>query len=189
VKLVQDSFDVVFVCTGNRFRSPIAAAVFSAATAGMPVRVHSLGTLDLNGAPALPEAFRLGSAYGLDLSGHRSRNLRDLPLGDVDLVVGFEPIHLVRAVVDGGARPNRSFLLEELVEELEGSELPDAEGDFQRARVAVALARVRRRSSRSTPMPIRDPFGRSPAEYEQTAARVHNLAVRLAAVLFGSTRD
>jgi hypothetical protein len=40
------SFEVVFVCTGNRFRSPLAAALFGRATAGLPVSVSSRGTLD-----------------------------------------------------------------------------------------------------------------------------------------------
>ena len=185
---MQDSFDVVFVCTGNRFRSPIAAAVFSSAVAGMPVRVHSVGTLEGNEAPVLPEASRLGSAHGLDLSEHRSRSLRDLPLADADLVVGFEPIHVTRAVVDGGARPNRSFLLAELVEVLEGSELPDGDVGLQRARAAVALAGVRRRRRKPAAPPIPDPFGGSQREYERIGARVRDLAGRLPALLFGRAR-
>jgi low molecular weight protein-tyrosine phosphatase len=185
---VRDRFDVVFVCTGNRFRSPIAAAVFSAAAAGMPVRIHSVGTLERNDAPVLPEASRLGSSYGLDLSEHRSRNLRELPLADADLVVGFEPIHVTRAVVDGGARPNRSFLLAELVDVLEGCELPDADRGLQRARAAVALAGVRRRARESAAPPIPDPFGGSQQEYERIGARVRDLAGQLAGLLFGRAR-
>ena len=39
-----DELQVVFVCTGNRFRSPLAAALFREATSGLPVDVRSMGT-------------------------------------------------------------------------------------------------------------------------------------------------
>lgn len=181
---MSDRFDIVFVCTGNRFRSPIAAAAFAAAAADHPVRVHSLGMLDMRGAPALPEALRICSSLGLDLSNHRSRRLSDLPLGGVDLVIGFERKHVVSAVVHGGAPPERSFLLAELVETLEASELPDAEDAVARARCAVALVGERRPED-ATSMSIPDPYGASDAEYERTAAHVRDLAARLAALLFG----
>ena len=179
---MEDTFDVVFVCTGNRFRSPIAAAVFAAATAGQPVRTRSLGTLNVSGAPALPEAQRVCSLYGLDLSRHRSRRLGDLPLEDSDLVVGFEPKHVARAVVDGSARRQRSFLLTELVETLDECELLKAGNAVSCARAAVWMAHERRADGHA--MPIPDPFGGSPSEYEHTAALVHDLTTRLAGLLF-----
>ena len=66
---------VAFVCTGNRFRSPIAEALFVRDTEGLPVRTESLGTLDLGPRPAVPEAVALAETMGLDLSGHLARSL------------------------------------------------------------------------------------------------------------------
>jgi protein-tyrosine-phosphatase len=51
--LSADVFRVAFVCTGNRFRSPLAAALFRSAAEGLPVEVASAGTLDLGGVGAL----------------------------------------------------------------------------------------------------------------------------------------
>jgi low molecular weight protein-tyrosine phosphatase len=181
---VKDAFEVVFVCTGNRFRSPIAAAVFASETAGKPVHVYSLGTLDLEGEPAFPEALRACSSFGLDLSSHRSRGLGGRSLRDADLVVGFERAHVARAVVDAGAPPEKSFLLDELVEGLEASEQPPVGNELARARAIVALAEGRVPEKR-TSLGISDPVGGSDDEYERTAIRVRDLASKLGTLLFG----
>lgn len=181
---MTDSFDVVFVCTGNRFRSPIAAATFAAETRGRPVHVSSLGTLELAGAPALAEAVMLSAAEGLDLSSHRSRCLDDVDLRDAELVVGFEPKHVARSVIDAGAARERSFLLGELVEALEADALPDDDDPVARARRAVAAADERRGTLGAAPPPIADPYGGTAADYERAAARVRELTIRLAGALF-----
>ena len=97
------SFSIAFVCTGNRFRSPLARAFVERLTLGLPIEVVTAGTLEIEGAPVLSEAQELGTWCGVDLSGHRSLPLSKLPLGDLDLVLGFEEQHVRRAVVDAGA--------------------------------------------------------------------------------------
>jgi protein-tyrosine phosphatase len=181
---MSDRFDVVFVCTGNRFRSPIAAATFAVATRGQPVRVRSFGTLELAGAPALPEAVTLSAAEGLDLSVHRSCSLDGVDLREADLVVGFESKHIARAVVDARAARERSFLLGELVEALEADALPDGADPLARARRGVAAAEARRGTVGAAPPPIPDPYGGTPADYERAAERVRDLTLRLAEALF-----
>ncbi len=182
---MNDAFEIVFICTGNRFRSPIAAATFAAETIGLPVRVRSFGTLELDGAPALEQAVRLSSAAGLDLSSHRSRCLDEVRLEDVDLVVGFETKHVARAVVDAGARRERTFLLGEIVEILESaSDTANGADPAARARGAVARADERRGRLRAMPPPIADPYGGPAAGYERAASSVRDLTRRLAAALF-----
>ena len=56
----EDVFEVVFICTGNRFRSVLAEHRLRQATSGLPVRVSSFGTLDASGNTALADA--VGSA-------------------------------------------------------------------------------------------------------------------------------
>ena len=55
-RLIEPRFQIVFVCTGNRFRSPIAAAFVQKHGAGLPLDLRSLGTLDTGPAPPLAEA-------------------------------------------------------------------------------------------------------------------------------------
>jgi protein-tyrosine phosphatase len=171
----DDTFDVVFVCTGNQFRSPLAAAVLARETEGLPVRVSSCGTGALDGAAAFAEAAELGTRLSVDLSGHRSRRLG--PLGDADLVVGFERHHVERAVVDAGAPRERAFTLPQLVELLEAHPGNGSPGE--------RLARVRPGNMLDAPE-ILDPFGEPSAAQEAIADEVEDLSRRLAVALFAS---
>ena len=85
---------VVFVCTGNRFRSPMAAALLRQFAPEVPLELSSRGMLDLGSVPVLPEALDEGARLGLDLSGHLTRPLVPGELADTELVVGFERRHV-----------------------------------------------------------------------------------------------
>jgi protein-tyrosine phosphatase len=182
--VANDEFDVAVICSGNRFRSPIAEAVLREATDGLPVRVRSFGTLDLASGQALPEALELAPSLGLDLRSHRSHRLAGEDLSRADLVIGFEPIHVSSAVIEAGAPRERTFLLTELVERLERVTLPDVLGPVERARAAVEEADEARTASPSTPEEIADPIGGPPAGYRSSADRVYRLSRRLAELLF-----
>jgi protein-tyrosine-phosphatase len=169
------------VCTGNRFRSPLAAALLASEAEGPPVEVASLGTLDLGGEPALPEAVAIARELGLDLSGHRARAIRAGELRDLDLVVGFERKHVVASVVDGGAAIERAFTLPELV-----GLLDEVDDPASSARAGIAAAHARRPPGfRDRPLPeIRDPLGLSAVEQREIARELEALVEALAAVLF-----
>ena len=88
---------VLFVCSGNICRSPMAAEYFRqrAANSGLShVVVDSAGTLGIEGAPASEEAIRAMAEIGVDLSGHRSKGLSDALLRTTDLVVVMTRDHL-----------------------------------------------------------------------------------------------
>ena len=182
----QDEFELVLLCTGNRARSPVAEGFLRDLLADLPVRVRSLGTLELGAAPALPEAIEAAAGLGLDISEHRARALAGEDLSGADLVVGFEQRHVAAAVVDGGARRDRVFSLPELAELLEES-APQRFGDpVERARQAIADAHARRsRHSASERAELADPLGHDRSFYRNTVERVRELSTRLAAGLFG----
>jgi phage gpG-like protein len=62
---------IVFVCTGNRARSALAAALLRRRAEHLPVLVESRGTSNVGAAPVLPEMLRAGAALELDLSDMR----------------------------------------------------------------------------------------------------------------------
>jgi low molecular weight protein-tyrosine phosphatase len=179
------AFQLVVLCTGNRFRSPLAEVLLRDLTEGLPVDVSSAGTLSLGEVPALPEAIEAATAMGLDLNPHRFRHFRNAALADADLVLGFERAHVATAVVDGAAKPERTFTVPELVELLRQVE-PRAHDPIDRAREAIALAH----GARSARPPLLDlselgdPYGRSQRVYRETAERVETLCEELAARLF-----
>ncbi len=176
---------VVFVCTGNRFRSPLAAEIFRRSARSLPVDVSSVGILELGAAPPLTEAVEEARRLGLDLSAHRARPLSSTSLADADLVVGFERMHIVAAVVDAGAARERTFTLPELVELVESVEPPHDGDAVQRARTAIASAAAGRRvdPAYSRLPEIADPIGEPSRHQHAIAESVHALTVRLARAL------
>jgi low molecular weight protein-tyrosine phosphatase len=181
----SDEFDVVVICSGNRFRSPLGEAVLRCQADGLPVRVRSFGTMDLPSGHALSEALELAPSYGLDLMSHRSRPLAGEDLSGADLVIGFEQIHVAMAVVGAKARRERTFLITELVAGLDETAPPQADGVVERARASVRHADQARKSARRIPQEIGDPIGGPAAGYRKAADEVYRLTTRVAERLFG----
>jgi protein-tyrosine-phosphatase len=183
---LQDTFDVVFICTGNRFRSVLAEHQLRQATAGLPVHVSSFGTLDEPDVAALADAVELGAAAGLDLGEHRSRPLLGQDLRAADLVVGFERNHVASAVVEAGAPRDKTFGAYELVELLARIESPGELSVPERARNAVARAHAGRADSKRPFRELADPVGRGTSFAAETAAQVRDQVARIAFGLFGT---
>ena len=180
-------FDVAFICTGNRFRSPLAAGLLSAQVGELPVRASSLGILDLGSVGALSEAVQVAGSFGVDLSRHQTRSMTQVDLEPFDLIVCFEWTHVHAAIIDGQAPIERTFTLPELVGLLRG--LPESQA--QSAPVEQAVARVQQahamrppgfRSKR--PPEIPDPLGRPPAAQRQIADELRELVIELSRLLF-----
>ena len=177
-------FDIVFICTGNRFRSVIGEGLMKRLTEGMPVRTTSAGTLDLGPVEALPEALELAPSLDLDLTEHRARCVRNVDLTDADLVLGFEYQHLAAAVTEGGARRERTFTVPELVMLLEeGGTATDGGDPVAEASRAVQQADAARPGGHRPEIP--DPLGGSAEVFHGTALEVRALTERLAELLFG----
>jgi protein-tyrosine-phosphatase len=183
----DDLFEIVVVCTGNQFRSPIVAGLIHSAVSHLPVRVTSLGTMRLPPVHALPEAVALGSELGVDLRSHRARSMRSVDLSTADLVVGFEFQHVAAAVVDAGARPGRTFTALELAHLLEGQRVPPGVDIVAHARRMVALADSRRipTAGLAAAYQIHDPVAAGPASYRSVIERLGTVTAGLLDGLFG----
>jgi protein-tyrosine-phosphatase len=182
-----DTFSIAFVCTGNRFRSPLAAAFVHRLTLGLPVRTESYGTLRVEDAPPLPEAAEIAVWCGVSLAGHRTRFVNDASLENIDLLLGFEPTHVRQAVVDAQAPRERSFMLGDFVSLLPDCGAAPTDDDIvgrARALVENAAKRVADESG-SGSASIRDPFGGPWKVYRETAAEIRQLTITLAERLFG----
>lgn len=81
---------ILFVCSGNACRSPMAEALANARF-GASMEAESAGVKHEPG-PAHPMAIAtLRDLYGIDLTAHRSRSTADIDLSSFDSVVALSP--------------------------------------------------------------------------------------------------
>lgn len=105
---------VLFVCTGNTCRSPLAEAALrdELGDDAARVRVESAGTGAWEGQPASASSVEVAARDGISVATHRSRRLTAPMVREADFVVVMERSHLsaVRAL---GADESRTFVLSE----------------------------------------------------------------------------
>lgn len=181
----NDTFEVAFVCTGNRARSALSEALYRRYADGFDTRVRSFGTLDVGGALALDHAVDAGRRLGVDLSAHTAVALSNGVLAEADLVLGFEPHHVAAAVIDGAALPDRVFLLREFAELIEAGSRADSSAQHARSEVLAAHASRATPSSSAARFVIADPVGRSSSVMYATAVEIEALVRRIVWGLFG----
>lgn len=86
---------IIFVCTGNICRSPMAEGMLRARWRGAgrtDLEVSSMGTHGLDHFPAEPLARQVCRENGVDIEAHRSRSLVGEELRAADLVLCMEPV-------------------------------------------------------------------------------------------------
>jgi protein-tyrosine phosphatase len=82
---------ILMVCVGNVCRSPMAAGLLAGRLARRPgVSVRSAGVAALIGHPVHPWVWELMRQRGIDLSGHRARQLTAEMVRASDLVIVME---------------------------------------------------------------------------------------------------
>ncbi len=135
------TYNLLFVCTGNTCRSPLAAAVARSALerrGWKHVAVQSAGLGALDGSPAAGNAVAVASEAGLDLAGHEAQALTPELVEWADLILGMGPSHLIGVAELGGA--DKVALVTDFLDGPElGQPIPDPFGaDVQTYRRTLA---------------------------------------------------
>jgi len=89
---------LLFVCTGNICRSPMAEGMAReyAQARGWSVEVRSGGILGIMDKPADPLAVKVMEEIGIDISGHRSGGVDDALVAWADHILVMELGHTMR---------------------------------------------------------------------------------------------
>jgi len=177
---------ILVVCTGNVCRSPIAESLLRVALearlAAEAPDVASAGTMGWVGSGADPSSVVAAAELGVDISGHRAREVSDEDVARSTLILAMAPEH-ARAF-DGEAR-GRTFTLKELVRLLEAL-TEGASGQLLSERVAAA-DRLRADGFAGDPRDegIMDPLGMPLDAFRAVAAELDGWCSRLTVGLFG----
>mgnify|MGYP000928646638 CR=1 FL=1 len=107
---------VLFVCTGNTCRSPMAAALLRSRWRGSePIEVASCGLATEDGFPASNYALKAVAELGCELGEHRSRLLNQKLVDEADLILTMTQSHKELLLAHFPQAQARTFTLGEYV--------------------------------------------------------------------------
>ncbi|MHB8135833.1 MAG: low molecular weight protein arginine phosphatase [Anaerolineaceae bacterium] len=140
---------VLFVCTANQCRSPMAEAILRRYLNNMDPNeewiVESAGTWTQEGFPATPFGVKVMAESGLDTSKHKSQPISNDLLQRFSLILTMESGHKEAIQIEFPHVANRVYLLSEMAGEI---------------------------------VPVLDPIGGTYDEYVQTAKEIDTWIIK-----------
>jgi protein-tyrosine phosphatase len=170
---------VLFVCTGNVCRSPMAEGFLrdQSERRGLTIDVRSTGTHAWTGRAATIDGRRVMAELGVPIDNHRTLELDRALIDWADLAICMATEHVretKRAFPDAG---EKTFTLKGFLEILPS--LPDCEDTV--AWLSAASARQHEAEALSPPAAdVDDPFGERETAYRRVALEIRDLVERLA---------
>lgn len=184
---------VLFVCTGNVCRSPVAERLTVGRARGQlgdlsaEVRVGSAGTDARTGDPVHPASAAALTALGGDPHGFGSRQLAPAHVRSADLVLTMTRRQRHATIAAAPTTLRRVFTLREaagLLADVDPADLADVPLAERAVVLAGRLHASRRLRPSTAADDIRDPIGRSASVHTAVAGEIAELLGPLTEVLF-----
>lgn len=121
---------VVFVCTGNVCRSPMAEALFRYKAKDQPFEVTSAGIAAWEGSSASLNAILAMDEIGIDISSHKSKPITAELIRQADFIICMAHHHLSTIISQFPEATEKTFLISEFTSnpELQDKDIPDPIG-------------------------------------------------------------
>ena len=116
---MADKFTIMFVCTGNTCRSPMAEGALRHLLKdkyGEKVKVISSGTMGSTGFPATIYGIEAAKLWDIDNSGHLSQALTKELIDKSDLIFAMSPNHYKEIVRLRSGAESKTYLFKKFPE-------------------------------------------------------------------------
>lgn len=186
MKASTEEFRVVFVCTGNICRSPMAEQMLKSYVVknALPVSVSSAGVMAMTGDPMTNESASAMQARGFIPGPHISQDLTSATLDSADLVIAMTLEHRSEIARLFPRASRYSFTFDEfarLASFLMSS--PDYANDFKKQPKETRGQYLKRAISEASllrgmvptsdePRDVKDPYGESIEIYSEVAEHI-----------------
>lgn len=105
--------NVLFVCSGNTCRSPMASGIFKKILTEKnlnKINVFSAGTFAKSNSCATENAIKACKEIGVDISNHLSRSIFDVNINEIDKFIVMTQMHR-DFLIDLGVKREKIFIL------------------------------------------------------------------------------
>src|SRR5215203_6882587 len=121
---------ILFVCTANICRSPMAAAMFNALAEDgtLSFQAESAGTAALEGRPMAENSLAALEEAGIYPEPHRAQRVSEAMIEEAELVLAMSPQHAATLRRLGGEPPRGIHTLPEYADGVVGEGVPDPIG-------------------------------------------------------------